>query len=41
MFTKRAARATPWAALLGAPEIASAGHRLPRANMGRYSTEYQ
>ena len=32
MITKRAARATPWAALLGPPEIASAGHRLPRAN---------
>ena len=31
MFTKRAARATPWAALLGAPEIASAGYRLPRS----------
>ena len=33
MMTKRATRATPWAVLLGAPEIAAAGHRLPRANM--------
>ena len=30
MTTKRAARADPWAAFLGAPEIAPAGHRLPR-----------
>ena len=39
--TKRAARATPWAALLGAPEIASTGHRLPRAKVACSSTEYQ
>ena len=30
MTTKRAARADPWAAFLGAPEIAPAGYRLPR-----------
>ena len=30
MFTKRASRANPWAAFLGAPEIAPAGQRLPR-----------
>ncbi len=30
MLTKRAARADPWAAFLGAPEIAPAGYRLPR-----------
>ena len=30
MTTKRAARADPWAAFLGAPEIAPAGRRLPR-----------
>ena len=30
MFTKRAARAAPAAVLLGAPQIAPAGSRLPR-----------
>ena len=41
MFTKRAARATPRAALVGAPEIAADGHRLPRAGLVCVFTEYQ
>ena len=43
MITKRAARADRESALLAAPEIASAGHRLPRANVieVRETTEYQ
>jgi len=39
-MTKRAARTTPWAVLLGAPEIAPTGYRLPRGCMGSSSTEY-
>ena len=41
MFTKRAARADRESALLAAPEIASAGHRLPRAVLVCFWTEYQ
>ena len=40
-LTKRAARADPRAVLLGAPEIASAGYRLPRGVDVDLGDEYQ